>query len=88
VALIKTNPDARLVLIGNSDIVGTDDAKYELSVRRADALANWLVLNNVTSLDKIQIRGAGDLNPIVKDARSELQALNRRVDLRIDCPKE
>nr|WP_255536931.1 OmpA family protein [Polynucleobacter sp. AP-Capit-er-40B-B4] len=84
--LMVLRPDAKIILTGNSDITGSEDVKFQKSLGRANALANWLVENNVTTMDKIQVKGASDLNLYVQDPKPEMQALNRRVDLRIDCP--
>ena len=73
-------------MTGNSDIVGSEDVKFQKSLDRAKALANWLIENDVTTMDKIQVKGASDFNLYIQDPRPEMQALNRRVDLRIDCP--
>ncbi|MBU3617266.1 OmpA family protein [Polynucleobacter sp. JS-Polo-80-F4] len=84
--LMALRPDAKIILTGNSDITGSEDVKFQKSLGRANALANWLVENNVTTMDKIQVKGASDLNLYVQNPKPEMQALNRRVDLRIDCP--
>jgi outer membrane protein OmpA-like peptidoglycan-associated protein len=84
--LMVLRPDAKIILTGNSDITGSEDVKFQKSLGRANALANWLVENNVTTMDKIQVKGASDLNLYVQNPKPEMQALNRRVDLRIDCP--
>ena len=84
--LMAQRPDAKIILTGNSDITGSEDVKFQKSLGRANALANWLVENNVTTMDKIQVKGASDLNLYVQNPKAEMQALNRRVDLRIDCP--
>lgn len=84
--LIALRPDAKIILTGNSDIVGSEDVKFQKSLDRAKALANWLVENEVIKIDQIQVKGASDFNLYIQDPRPEMQALNRRVDLRIDCP--
>ena len=84
--LMALRPDAKIILTGNSDITGSEDVKFQKSLGRANALANWLVENNVTTMDKIQVKGASDLNLYVQNPKPEMQALNRRVDLRIHCP--
>ena len=84
--LMALRPDAKIILTGNSDIVGSEDVKFKKSLDRAKALANWLIENDVTTMDKIQVKGASDFNLYIQDPRPEMQALNRRVDLRIDCP--
>jgi outer membrane protein OmpA-like peptidoglycan-associated protein len=58
----------------------------KLSERRAYALSNWLVENNVISAEKITVIGAGDLEPIV-NIDSQLP-VNRRVEVRINCQRK
>jgi outer membrane protein OmpA-like peptidoglycan-associated protein len=84
--LMALRPEVKIILTGNSDIAGSEDVKFQKSLDRARTLANWLVENDVTTMEKIQVKGASDFNLYIQDPRPEMQALNRRVDLRIDCP--
>jgi outer membrane protein OmpA-like peptidoglycan-associated protein len=84
--LIKKSQVQSIILIGNSDTIGSEEAKLKISYDRADTIANWLIGQNAISPDRIQVRAASDFNLMVKNNASEdLQKLNRRVDLKVDC---
>ena len=62
---------------------GPAEGNQRLSQQRAYALEDWLIKNSITTRDKIDTQGAGDLYPIA--ASSASSSLNRRVEVRIDC---
>lgn len=81
--LIDANPGIRIILTGHADHSGSARHNLELSQRRAQTVADWLVSEGHMKPEQIDIRGAGDRYPIVNDPR--LYRYNRRVDLAIDC---
>lgn len=83
--LFANSPDLRIVLTGHADHSGTPQHNLDLSRRRAQSVADWLVANGYLKPEQIDVRGAGDLYPIVNDPR--LYRYNRRVDLSLDCSR-
>jgi outer membrane protein OmpA-like peptidoglycan-associated protein len=82
--LIAYNPAASIVLTGHTDKLGTPLHNLKLSEQRARRIAEWLVARNVLHADRIDVRGAGDRDPVVDD--TALYRMNRRVEMHIDCP--
>jgi outer membrane protein OmpA-like peptidoglycan-associated protein len=83
--LIRHNPDASIVLTGYTDKLGVPLLNLKLSEQRAKSVGDWLVEHKVLPYDRIEVRGAGDRNPVVDDPT--LFRMNRRVEMRIDCDK-
>ncbi len=81
--LLAMSPTARVALEGHSDRLGDPDYNVSLSVRRAQAVANWLVDNGGLARDRIDVRGFGSRRPIVDDPMQF--ARNRRVEVRVVC---
>lgn len=81
--LIRHNPNASIVLTGYTDKLGVPLLNLKLSEQRARSVADWLVEHNVLPYDRIEVRGAGDRDPVVDDPA--LYRMNRRVEMRIDC---
>ena len=81
--LLKAHPEDKIVITGHADKTGTAEGNQRLSQQRAYALEDWLIKNSITTRDKIDTQGAGDLYPIA--ASSASSSLNRRVEVRIDC---
>jgi|GEM_PF-3923410 len=83
--LLATQPNARIILTGYSDIVGTDEKRLQASLLRAQQVKKWLVEDNNFDPNLIQVQAGGYLNPIITSNDEDLQKLNRRVELRLNC---
>ena len=66
-------------LVGHTDSRGSQQYNQGLSLRRAQAVADYLKSNGLSEID-IQISGQGELQPIADNATEAGRALNRRVD--------
>lgn len=77
-ALSMLEDDARILIEGHTDSVGTDEANFALSNARAQAVANELMLVHDVSL-KLLTGGKGESNPIASNNTDEGRSLNRRV---------
>lgn len=82
--IIQTNPGSRFIIEGHTDTIGGEDANYQLSLRRAGAVRDWLV--NILKIDgnNMQAVGYGKSRPLVNpNGTPDEQALNRRVEIMI-----
>ncbi|WP_394808913.1 OmpA family protein [Nitrosomonas sp.] len=82
---ISSSPDSRVFIEGHTDNVptgkpGTDN--MDLSLRRAKAIANILVLHGI-SKNRISATGYGDTRPISSNTTEEGRAKNRRVEVKL-----
>jgi len=80
--IIQTNPGSRFIIEGHTDTIGADDSNYQLSLRRAGAVRDWLI--NILKIDgnNMQAVGYGKTRPLIHpDGTAEDQALNRRVEI-------
>ncbi|HUW75172.1 MAG TPA: outer membrane beta-barrel protein [Gallionella sp.] len=55
-----------ITVTGNTDRIGSHAANMKLSLRRADAVKDYLVASAGIPADKISARGAGESNPLTK----------------------
>jgi OOP family OmpA-OmpF porin len=67
-------------VIGHTDSDGTEEYNQSLSVRRAQSVKDYLVIEGVDA-SIIDVSGEGELNPIASNATREGRAENRRVDI-------
>jgi cytochrome c553 len=81
VGFVGQQPDAKLELIGYSDITGTAKKNLELSLARAETVKNYLVKKGVAA-DRITTRGEGSANPVGDNKTKAGRAMNRRVEIR------
>lgn len=80
VEILKAHPDLRIQLNGYTDSVGDATSNYNLSVRRANAVRNFLLSSGITS-DRIYVVGFGESNPRGDNRTNSGRAMNRRVDI-------
>lgn len=82
--LIQKNPDSLFIVEGHTDSFGGEEFNLDLSLRRANAVVEWLRTSLRLGTDRIQAAGMGKSRPIV-DTRGtvEQQGLNRRVEIKV-----
>jgi outer membrane protein OmpA-like peptidoglycan-associated protein len=78
--MMEQNPTLELAVVGYTDNTGDFNYNLGLSKRRADAIVNQLVKEEVAR-DRLAGVGVGPLNPIASNATPQGQAENRRVEL-------
>jgi len=78
---IKANPKIKRIMVtGYTDDIGSKRYNYELSVKRAQAVAKLLVKFGIKP-DMIISRGYGEDYPLVPNTTETNRALNRRVEV-------
>ncbi len=85
-SLSKYSGDEVLIL-GHTDSVGSDAYNKQLSVRRADAAAEYLVTQGVDR-DRIGTGGLGEEEPLGSNATAGGRQQNRRIEVAIYAGKE
>ena len=78
--LLKSSPDLKLSVEGNTDNVGGHDYNVKLSQDRAAAVVADLVKNGIAA-DRLKSAGNGPDRPISDNDSSKGRAKNRRVEL-------
>ncbi|MGD2074864.1 MAG: OmpA family protein [Gammaproteobacteria bacterium] len=68
------------IIIGHTDSTGNDEYNMELSKRRAQSVADYLVSTGIDP-DKLRVVGRGENDPIASNDTEEGRAQNRRVDI-------
>ena len=83
VALVLKEYDKTLVEVaGHTDSTGTEQHNQQLSERRADSVAAYLVSRKVTG-DRLIVLGAGEDYPLASNDTATGRQLNRRVEITI-----
>jgi outer membrane protein OmpA-like peptidoglycan-associated protein len=86
--LIQKNPDSLFIVEGHTDSFGGEDFNLDLSLRRANAVVEWLRNSLRLGTDRIQAAGMGKTKPIVSTTGTvEEQGLNRRVEIKVRAKK-
>jgi outer membrane protein OmpA-like peptidoglycan-associated protein len=80
--LIQQNPNVTFSIEGHTDSFGSPQYNMGLSLRRANAVRDWLVANMGIAPSRIETKGFGDTKLIVPaDKSQDEQAPNRRVEI-------
>ena len=80
VAIMEKDTNARLVLAGYTDGVGSEGYNLELSQKRAEAVRDYLMATSRSArIVSPSLNWFGKANPIASNQTPEGRALNRRV---------
>ena len=78
VNVLQLQPNMKLIIEGNTDVVGDKDYNYWLGASRAAAMKSYLVSRGIQA-DRIRIHSYGADRPITLDNSKEGRLTNRRV---------
>lgn len=78
---LAAQPKLSVYIVGHTDSQGSFRHNMDLSRRRAEAVAETLVLEYSVAKKRLQTAGVGYLAPVGSNATEDGRALNRRVEL-------
>jgi OOP family OmpA-OmpF porin len=79
-AAIQTHPYEKIVIKGHTDSTHTQKYNLELSLRRAQAVAEWLIEQGLDG-NQLESKSYGESRPVADNSTVEGRALNRRVEI-------
>lgn len=82
VAFLQAHPHLAIVLEGHTDHVGAEGYNDNLSLQRAKAVYDYLMMANIAP-ERLSYRGYGKSRPLVPNDMAANRRLNRRVAFRI-----
>lgn len=77
--VFKLNAQDKFIIQGHTDAVGTEEYNKELSMRRAQAVADYLVQKHGISRDRLETQGLGESNLLLPG--DPTNGRNRRVQI-------
>ena len=80
--ILNKYPDTDILIEGDTDSTGSEDYNLNLSERRAQSVANYLMGLSVPS-SRISMVGLGEMNPIASNDTDYGRQQNRRVEVAI-----
>ncbi len=78
--IMNRYPRTQIVVAGHTDSVGSEQYNLELSLRRANAVADYLISRGVLQ-SRLGTEGRGELEPIASNETESGRAQNRRVEI-------
>lgn len=82
VSILKKYPDTNIAILGHTDNSGSDNYNQRLSERRAKAVANYLIDQDI-AISRLTNIGFGESQPKYSNATETGLAQNRRVEFAI-----
>jgi hypothetical protein len=80
--LMKQNPNLQVKVLGHTDNRGADAYNMNLSLRRAEAVRDWLVKRGIDA-SRFQVEGKGEAEPIDANDTELGMARNRRIEFKV-----
>jgi outer membrane protein OmpA-like peptidoglycan-associated protein len=79
--LLRTRPNLQAILVGHTDLVGTDQQNKVLGLARARSIRSALIGLGVDR-KRITLKSAGESEPLIPDLDDPNQGKNRRVEIK------
>jgi outer membrane protein OmpA-like peptidoglycan-associated protein len=79
ILLMKRNPRLRIMVAAHTDNTGTSYTNQQLSLRQAQSIVDYLVLNGI-SRSRLSANGYGGLRPVYPDFPESERLKNRRIE--------
>ncbi len=80
--LMRENPDIQIQINGHTDILGTEIYNQDLSMARAQAVAEYLFRHGVGE-GRVLFQGFGSRKPIATNEHEDGRRFNRRVEFKV-----
>ena len=80
--VLGENPDSKVLIMGHTCNIGTDEYNLDLSKRRAKSVVDYLGQHGVAS-ERMASQGFGESKPIADNSTKEGREQNRRTELQI-----
>ncbi|WP_200974151.1 OmpA family protein [Echinicola sp. 20G] len=85
--ILNDYPDTNIMIDGHTDSKGSEDYNQELSVKRANSVANYLKMQGIDGV-RLTTVGHGESMPIASNDSDAGRAENRRVEVAITANEE
>ncbi len=80
--LMNKNPKISIEIDGHTDDVGSDVANMTLSQKRAQAVVEYIIKNNIPKI-RLTSKGFGETMPVAPNSSESNRQMNRRIELKI-----
>ncbi len=85
---IKAKPGWLIVVAGHTDSIGNDRSNQQLSLKRAEAVRDWMRDTGDVPVSCFAVQGYGASRPVASNETPEGRAQNRRVEISLVPQKD
>lgn len=82
---LQRYPEVTAVIEGHTDDVGSASSNEELSLRRAESVVDYLVVEHDIDRSRLVARGLGESRPVADNRTEEGMRANRRIHAILGC---
>ena len=82
VEYLKLKPSLKIEIQGHTDSDGSSESNMSLSIKRANAIKNYLISNGIKA-ERVKTIGYGEQRPVADNATKKGKQQNRRTEIRI-----
>ncbi|MBI1814128.1 MAG: OmpA family protein [Deltaproteobacteria bacterium] len=82
ISTLKESSGITISVEGHTDDIGSDEYNQALSLRRAEAVRDYLASHGIAA-SRMTVQGFGESSPVATNDTDEGRAQNRRVELRV-----
>ena len=82
IRFLNENPTLRIEISGHTDNLGAPAYNLQLSLKRAQSVANYLTAHGITATRLTQ-KGYGADKPLAANDTEENRQINRRIEFRL-----
>ncbi|NMM47771.1 PorP/SprF family type IX secretion system membrane protein [Marinigracilibium pacificum] len=86
VKIMENDPSLNVVIEGHTDDVGSESYNEKLSIKRAKAVADFLIENGISET-RIKYTGYGEVKPLIDNVDVKSRSINRRVEFTLTNEK-
>jgi len=79
---LKLKPNLRIEIAGHTDSDGDEVSNLELSIKRAQAVKNYLIKSGIKA-NRLFAKGYGETRPIADNSTNTGKAKNRRTEVKV-----
>ena len=83
ISYLKRNPELNVSILGHTDNTGTPEYNLQLSLKRAEAVFNYLIVHGIDS-SRLSFQGLGQTEPAFPNDTEVNRSKNRRIEFRIE----
>jgi OOP family OmpA-OmpF porin len=83
VRFLNANPNTTMLIAGHTDSDGSESYNLDLSQKRAQAVYNYLIDNEIVQ-DRLIYKGFGETRPIAPNDTPSNKKLNRRIEFTVE----
>jgi OOP family OmpA-OmpF porin len=81
---LDQNVNSQIIITGYTDNLGPKEYNQILSLKRANAVRDFLTIHGIIPVAKMQVQGKGEDDPAADNSTNEGRALNRRTTIEIN----